>query len=152
MSKVFAKNKRAYFDYEILERYEAGIELFGFEVKAVKTGHISLKGAFVIIKDGEAFLVNATIPPYQPNNTPKDYDPSRTRKLLLKKSEIKSLIGKQKQKGLTLVPLKAYNKRGKIKIEIGLAKAKKKFDKREKIKEREFERERERAMKRTGGV
>jgi SsrA-binding protein len=147
MSKVFAKNKRAYFDYEILEKYEAGIELLGFEVKSIKTGHISLKGSFVIIKDSEAFLLNVYIPPYQAKNTPKSYDPSRTRKLLLKKSEIKSLIGKQKQKGLTLVPLKAYNKRGKIKIEIGLAKSKKKFDKREKIKRREFEREKERALK-----
>jgi len=147
MSKVFAKNKRAYFDYEIFEKYEAGIELYGFEVKSVKTGHLSLKGSFVIIKNMEAFLINAYISPYQANNTPKDYDPLRTRKLLLKKNEIKSLIGKQKQKGLTLVPLKAYNRKGKIKIEIGLAKSKKKFDKREKIKKREFERERERALK-----
>ena len=136
--KVFAKNKRAYFDYEILEKYEAGIELLGFEVKAIKTGHLSLKGSFAVIKNMEVFLINAYIPPYQPNNTPKDYDPLRTRKLLFKKSEIKSLIGKQKQRGLTLVPLRVYNRRGKIKIEIGLAKSKKKIDKREKIKKREF--------------
>lgn len=145
--KVFAKNKRAYFDYEILEKYEAGIELLGFEVKAIKTGHLSLKGSFAVIKNMEVFLINAYIPPYQPNNTPKDYDPLRTRKLLFKKSEIKSLIGKQKQRGLTLVPLRVYNRRGKIKIEIGLAKSKKKIDKREKIKKREFEREKERTMK-----
>ena len=144
------KNKRAYFDYEILEKYEAGIELFGYEVKSIKTGHISLRGSFVIIKKSEVFLLNASISPYQPGNTPKDYDPLRRRKLLLHKNEVKSLIGKSKQKGLTLVPLRVYTKRRKIKIKIGLARAKKKLDKREIIKKREIERESKREIKEMG--
>ena len=141
------KNKRAFFDYEILEKYEAGIELRGFEVKAIKTGHLSLKGSFAAIKNNEAFLFNAQIPPYQPKNTPKDYDQSRTRKLLLRKSEIKNLIGKSKQKGLTLVPVKVYTKQELIKVEIGIGKGKRKIDKREKIKKRESKREIDRTMK-----
>ena len=139
---VLAQNKKAYFDYEILETYEAGIALIGQEVKAIKTGHISLKGSYVVIKNQEMFLIGAYIPPYQPKNAPSDYNPERSRKLLLKKSEIKSLIGKSKQKGLTLMPLKMYTKKGKIKLLFGLAKGKKEYDKREKIKKREFERER----------
>lgn len=140
-------NKRAYFDYEILEKCEAGLVLLGFEVKAIKNGWISLKGSFAVIKDEEAYLLNAHITPYQPQNAPKDYNPLRTRKLLLKKAEIKSLIGKSKKKGLTLVPLKVYTKKGKIKLEIGLAKSKRKFEKREKIKEKDQEREMEREIK-----
>lgn len=145
--KIFAKNKRAFFDYEILEKYEAGIELLGLEVKAIKSGKISLKGAFVIIKNNEVFLINANISPHQPKNTPPNYDPKRKRKLLLKKNEIKYLIGKTKQQGLTLVPLSVYNKRGKIKLEIGVAKSKRKYQKKEKIKEREIKREVEREIK-----
>jgi len=144
---VFAQNKKAYFDYEILETFEAGIVLIGQEVKAIKTGHISLKGSYVVLKDDELFLIGANIPPYQPKNAPKDYQPERSRKLLLRKTEIKSLIGKSKQKGLTLVPLKVYTKRGKIKLLFGLAKGKKEIDKREKIKKREFEKEKERIIK-----
>jgi SsrA-binding protein len=139
---IIAANKRAYFDYQILETYEAGIELLGFEVKSVKTGRINLGGSYVIIRGGQTWLLNADIPPYQPKNIPKDYDSKRTRRLLLKKSEIKNLIGRT-QEGLTLVPLKVYTKgkTGKIKIEIGLAKSRKKADKRELIKKREAERE-----------
>jgi len=144
---LLATNPRAKYDYEILQTYEAGIVLTGFEVKSVKLGRMSLKGAFVNIKDNEVWLLNATIPPYQPKNTPADYDPSRTRKLLLHRSEIKSLIGQIKQKHLTLIPLRVYTKKGKIKIEIALAKGKKKIDKREKIKEREAKRRIERALK-----
>ncbi|MCD6094589.1 SsrA-binding protein SmpB [bacterium] len=140
-------NKRAYFDYEILEKYEAGIELLGNEVKSIKKGQVSLKGSFVIIKKDEVYLLNAHISPYQVKNTPSNYNPFRTRRLLLHKSEIKGLIGKVKQKGLTLVPLKLYTKGGRIKIEIGLARARKKVDKREKIKEREIKREMERVLK-----
>ena len=147
MNKVFAKNKRALFDYEILETFEAGIELRGWEVKAIKTGHISLKGAFVVIKNGEAWLLNANVPPYQPKNTPKDYHPSRTRRLLLTKRELKYLFGKTQEKGLTLVPLKVYNKKGKIKLEIGVAKGKRKPDKREAIKKRELKKEIEKMLK-----
>ncbi len=141
-------NRRAYFDYEILDTYEAGIELLGFEVKAVKTGRINLAGAFAVIKDSETWLLNATISPHQPKNAPSDYDPSRSRRLLLHKSEIKELIGAAAQKGLTIVPLKVYTKHNRVKILIGLARHKKKGDKRETIKKRETEREIERTLKR----
>jgi SsrA-binding protein len=138
---IITTNKRAYFDYQILETYEAGVELRGFEVKAIKTGRANLAGSYVIIRDNQAWLLNADIPPYQPENTPPDYDSKRTRRLLLKKSEIGNLIGRVQEKGLTLVPLKVYTKNRKIKIEIGLAKSKKKMDKRELIKKRDIERE-----------
>jgi len=144
---TLAYNRRATYDYEILEKYEAGLALAGYEVKAIKTGHLSLQGAYVTIKDNQAYLLNATIPPYQPKNTPSDYDPQRTRKLLLHKSEIKSLIGKTKQKGLTLVPLRVYTKRGKIKLEFGLGRGKRKADKREKIIQREVKRKIDRALR-----
>lgn len=140
-------NRRAYFDYQILETYEAGIELLGFEVKAVKTGHMNLAGSYAVIKDNGAWLLNATIPPYQPKNTPADYDPGRSRRLLLHKSEIKELIGKAAQKGLTIVPLRMYTKRGRVKILIGLAKHKKAADKRETIKKRDTEREIRRTLR-----
>jgi SsrA-binding protein len=145
--KEITKNKKAYFNYEILEKLVAGISLLGLEVKSIKSGRISLKATYVVLRNEEAFLIGANIPPYQPKNTPKDYNPERSRKLLLKKSEIKYLIGKTKQKGLTIVPLRVYNIRGKIKLEIGLAKGKKKFDKRRVIKKRESEREIRRALK-----
>ena len=145
--KTLALNKRAKYDYEILEKFEAGLVLQGHEVKSIKTGHISLKGARVIIKDDEAFLINADIPPYQPKNAPKDYKPDRTRKLLLHKKEIKSLIGKGREKGLTLVPIRVYDKKGKLKLEFGIGRSKKKIDKRELIKKREFKREKERKLK-----
>ena len=141
-------NRKARFDYEILETYEAGIELFGFEVKSVKTGRLNLTGSFAVIKDREAWLLNANIPAYQPQNAPADYDPNRSRRLLLHKSEIKELIGKSAQKGLTLVPLKVYTKRNRVKILLGLGKHKKKTDKREQIKKREAVRDIERATKR----
>ncbi len=138
---IISTNKRAYFDYQILETYEAGVELRGFEVKAIKTGRVKLAGSYVVIRNNQAWLLNADIPPYQPANTPPDYDSKRTRKLLLKKSEIKNLIGRVQEKGLTLMPLKVYTKNRKIKIEIGLAKSRKKMDKRELIKKRDIERE-----------
>jgi len=144
---VIIKNKNAYFSYQILEKLEAGVSLIGQEVKSIKSGRISLKGAYVSVRNNEVFLINCTIPPYQPANAPKNYDQTRPRKLLLKKKEIKYLIGKTKEKGLTLVPLKVYTKKGKIKIEIGLAKGKKKIDKREKIKKRDVEREIRRTLK-----
>lgn len=139
--QYIAVNRTASFDYDILETYEAGIELFGFEVKSVKTGHINLTGSFVVIRNQQAVLLNATIPPYQPKNAPIHYEPARNRRLLLRKSEIKELIGKTAQKGLTIVPLKVYNKRGKIKILIGLSRHKNQKDKRETIKKRETQRE-----------
>ena len=140
---IITTNKRAYFDYEILETYEAGIELLGFEVKAIKNNRINLAGSYVIIRNNEALLINADIPAYQPKNAPVDYDSKRTRRLLIKKLEIKSFIGRIQEKGLTLLPLKVYTKSKKnlIKIEIGLARSRKKADKREIIKKREIQRE-----------
>ncbi|MFY9457821.1 MAG: SsrA-binding protein SmpB [Candidatus Spechtbacterales bacterium] len=144
---TLAKNKKAYLDYEILETCEAGIVLAGFEVKSVKLGHISLKGAYVSIKDNEAYLLNAHISPYQPKNMPRDYDPTRSRKLLLKRAEINTLIGKSKSQGLTLLPLSVYAKKGKIKIAIGIGKGKKKHEKRESLKKKTAMKEMDRAMK-----
>lgn len=140
-------NKRAYFDYDILQTIEAGIELLGLETKAVKTGRIDCAGSFVILRNNEAWLVGATIPPYQTKNTPFSYDPQRSRRLLLHSREIKELIGSSQQKGLTIVPLKVYTKGLRVKILIGLARHKKKSDKRETIKRREAEREIDRAKK-----
>ncbi len=145
--KPLAVNRKARYDYEILETFEAGLVLLGHEVKAIKTGKASLKSSFVNIKNSELFLINANIAPYQPKNTPSNYDPERSRKLLLKKSEISSLIVKLKQKGLTLVPIKLHTRRRKIKLQFGLAKGKRQFDKREKIKKREFTREKNRILK-----
>ena len=144
---IIAENRKARYDYNILETIDAGIELKGFEVKAVKNGRINLAGSYAVIRGGEAWLLNADIPAYQPANAPPDYDPQRTRRLLLKKSEIKSLVGRLHEKGLTLAPLKVYIKNRKIKMEIGLAKSRKKADKRELIRQRETKRE---IMKRTG--
>jgi len=132
-----AKNKKALFGYEILEIYEAGLVLKGYEVKSIKAGRMSLKGSYVVIRGGELWLLNASIPPYQPKNTPKDYNPEHSRKLLLTKKEINSLIGKSKQKGLTLVPLEAYNRHRRVKLKFALAKGKKKFDKREALRKKD---------------
>ena len=148
--KIYAENDKAYFNYEILEKFEAGLVLIGSEVKSIKTGKITIKGAYVVIKDGEAYLIGANIPAYQPKNAPPDYDPKRSIKLLLEKAEIDSLIGKSKTAGIALVPLKIYDKNAKIKLEFGVGKGKKKFDKREDIKKRETKREIERELKSRG--
>ena len=145
--KILAENKKAYFNYQILEKFEGGISLIGQEVKSIKTRGMNLAGSYVVLKNEEVFWIGARISPYQPKNIPPDYNPERSRKLLLKKSEIKYLIGKTQQKGLTLIPLLIYTKNGKIKIEFGLAQGRKKFDKRDLIKKREVEREIERALK-----
>lgn len=139
--KIFSENKKALFDYELLERFEAGLVLFGQEVKSIKTGHINLAGSYVTIKNGEPFLVGVKVPPYQPNNAGADYNEERQRKILLNKKEINYLIGKSSQKGFSLIPLKIYEKNGRIKLEFGLAKGKKKYNKKEKIKKRDIERE-----------
>ncbi|KKT82162.1 MAG: SsrA-binding protein [Candidatus Harrisonbacteria bacterium RIFOXYA1_FULL_48_8] len=144
---ALSENRKAYFNYEILETLEAGIELRGYEVKAVKSGRASITGAFATIKDEQIWLTNADIPPYQPKNTPADYDPQRSRRLLLKKSEITYLIGKLQSERLTVVPLKLYNKGGRIKVELGLARGKRKYEKRETIKKRETQREIRRTLK-----
>ena len=143
----YAENRKAQFNYEILEKYEAGIELLGVEVKSVRGGQMSLEGAFVIVRGGEAYLINANIPPYQVKNTPKDYDSLRNRRILLTKKEIIELAGSEKNKSLTIVPISVYNKGRKIKVEIALVKGKKKFDKRETLKKRDTDREIRRAKK-----
>lgn len=145
--KTLSENKKAYFNYLILEKFEAGISLIGQEVKSIKGGRINLAGSYVVLRGEEVYLVGASVPPYQPKNAPADYNPERSRKLLLKKTEIKYLIGKVKERGLTLVPLRMYTKRGKIKLEFGMAKGKKKTDKRELIKKRETERDMKRELK-----
>ena len=135
--KILAENKKARFDYQILETFEAGLVLIGQEVKAIRSGRISLRASYLVFKGPELYLIGANIPPYQPKNASSDYDPERSRKLLLNKSEIKYLIGKTKERGLTLIPLKVYTKYAKIKLEFGVAKGRKKIDKRELIKKRE---------------
>ncbi len=144
--KIVSENRKSSFKYELLEKYEAGISLTGPEIKSVKTGRVNLSDGYVIIKNGEAFLLNVHISPYEKANR-ENKDPFRTRVLLLHKHEIMRLLGKTKEKGLTVIPLKMYLKSGKAKIEIALAKSKKIFDKRSDIKAREQEREIERAMK-----
>ena len=143
-----AENKKIFFDYEVLETLEAGLALRGWEVKSLKNKRGSLPGARVIIRGEEAFLVGLNIPVYQPHNQPKDFEEQRTIKLLLTKKEIKYLEGKAKEKRLTIMPIKLYTKKGKVKLEIGLCKGKKKFEKREKIKKRETEKDIERLFKR----
>ncbi len=142
----YANNSKAGFDYEILETLEAGIVLKGYEVKSVKTGKVSVKGSYVKIFNGEPFLIGATISPYQIANTPPDYDPQRSRKLLLSKKQISVLVGTSQAHGLTLVPLKLYGKKGFIKLLIGIARGKKKYDKRETIKKKDVARAKQRGL------
>lgn len=144
---TYSKNKKVFHDYEILETYEAGIELHGFEVKSVKRGQADLQGGFVIIRGGEAYLTNVTIPAYQKANTPDSYDEQRARRLLLHKKEVAALKETSDQKGLTIVPIKLYNRGGFIKVEIAIVRGKKKHDKREKIKKKEQERKMQRSLK-----
>ena len=146
MNKIYSVNKKGYFDYNILEKFEAGVVLFGQEVKSIKTGHISLTSSYVVFKQshgstGEPYLVGTKVPPYQPNNAGADFGEDRDRKLLLNKKEIDYLMGKVKIKGFSLIPLKIYENNGRIKLEFGLAKGKKKYDKKESIKKRDVQRE-----------
>jgi len=144
--KLIAKNKKAFHEYFILDKLEAGIVLTGTEVKAIREGRLNLKDSYALIKDGEAFLLNCHISPYSHGNT-QNHDPTRIRKLLLHRKEIRKLIGKTQEKGLTLVPLRVYLRRGKIKIELGLARGKKLYDKRETKRRKEMDREVRAAMK-----
>jgi SsrA-binding protein len=136
-------NKSATFNYEILDKYQAGLVLAGHEVKAIKNGQMSLKGSYVTIKGAtpEAFLIKASISTYKKAGPMPSYEPERPRKLLLTRREIDKLTGKLKEKGLTLVPLRVYNKHNLIKLEFALVKPKKKFDKKESIKKREVDRQ-----------
>jgi len=142
-----AENKKAFYDYDILEKFEAGLELFGHEVKSVRGGRMSLLGSFVALNRGAAWLVNACIPPYPKAGPLPGYEERRTRKLLLHRRELLRLAGKLEQSGLTLAPLSVYTKGSRIKIEFGLARGKKKYEKKETIKRREVEREIRRSMK-----
>ena len=134
------RSKKTAFNYEILEKFEAGLELLGHEVKSLRSHHGSLEGAHVIMRGGEAYVVGLNIPPYQPANTPEGYDPERTRKLLLTKKEINHLSGWENKKGFTIIPLAIFEKGKLLKISIAIARGKKKFDKRESIKKRDTER------------
>ncbi len=145
--KIYSENKKAHFDYEILEKYEAGLVLIGQEVKSIKNGHMHLLGSYVVIRNQQPFLIGAKIPPYQPKNAPADYNPEQERKLLLNKKEIDYLIGKVNERGFSLIPLKVYEQNGRIKLEFALAKGKKKFDKKETIKKRDVERDMRRELK-----
>ncbi len=140
-------NKKASFNYEFIERLEAGIELLGTEVKSLRSGNATLEGSYIIIRGGEAFISGMTIPPYQVNNTAKDYEPERLRKLILTKNEIEKLAGIESKKGLTIVPVSMYNKNRKIKVDIAIARGKREFDKRETIKKRDSDREIQRTLK-----
>lgn len=145
--KVITDNRQARYLYEILETYEAGIQLTGTEVKSIRAGKVNLQDGYALIRDGEAWLINGHISPYTSSGQYFNHEPRRTRKLLLHREEIRKLIGKVEQQGLTLVPLKMYLKRGWVKISIGLARGKKLHDKREDIKRRDDQREMQRAMK-----
>jgi len=145
--KIVCQNRKAYHDYEIIETYEAGMVLKGTEVKSLREGRANLKDSYVIIKDGEAYLLNCHISPYSHGNV-MNHDPVRTRKLLLHKKEIEKLMGKASIKGYTIIPLKIYFKGPWAKVEIALAKGKKIYDKRAKIKEKDIQREIQREMAR----
>ena len=145
---VLIDNRKAHFNFEVIEKYEAGIELFGFEVKSIKSGRAILAGAFAIVRGGEVYLMNMQIPPYQVGNTPESYDPTRTRRLLLSKKQINSLASSDGMKGLTLVPFSLYSKGRLVKVELAVVKGKKNYDKRETIKKRDVEREISREYKR----
>ena len=142
----FANNRKAFFDYEILEKFSAGLELEGLEVKSIRAGKISLAGSFIAVRGGEAYLIGADIPAYQPKNAPPDYDATRARKLLLSKTEIEQLREAEDIKGLTIVPLSVYNKGRFLKIDVAIARGKKQFDKRQAIKKRQAEREASRKL------
>jgi len=146
-ARTIAVNKTAFFHYEIVETLEAGVELVGSEVKSIKEGRISLKESFAEVRNAEAFLMNCHVSPYEPANR-FNHDPLRPKKLLLHRRELKRLTGKIKEKGLTLVPTKVIvNDKGRIKLELSLAKGKKAYEKKEAIKERELNRELRAALK-----
>lgn len=147
MTKEIAYNRRAGFDYTLLEHYEAGLALTGGEVKSVKTGHASLKGAFVTVRGNDLYLTNCLIPRYAHAGVKVPHEDTRSRRLLLRKREIRSLIGKAREQGLTLVPIRLYIKRQLVKLEFAVAKGKKEYDKRSDIGKREAKRRIERAMK-----
>ena len=141
-----AENRKAFHDYHVLDTFEAGIALLGTEVKAIREGRVNLRDSFARVEDGEVFLYNVNISPYSLRGY-ADHEPLRRRKLLLHREEIRKLIGKTVEKGMTLVPLRLYFKNGRVKVAVSLAKGKKEYDKRETIKRREADRETRAAMK-----
>lgn len=146
--KVITKNKKAFFDYEILDRLEAGVVLTGDEVKSIRAGHVSLSGSYATFKDGELMLLNCNVAPYEKAYTYKEPDATRTRKLLLHRRELAKLAGLVARRGITIVPLKVYlSEKNLVKIELGVAKHKKAADKKQAIKERDIKRETARALK-----
>ncbi len=148
----YADNRKAHFDYELLDRTEAGIELLGTEVKSIRAGRASLIGAYVVIRGNEAYLLNASIPAFQEKNAPKGYDPMRQRRLLVSAAEIAHLTGIEKTRGLTLIPISLYNYGRSIKLEIAVARGKKNFDKRQSIRRRDDDRSMERTLKYGSGT
>jgi len=147
------EHKKARLNYEVLDTYEAGIELLGPEVKSLRAHQGKLEGAHVVVRPSgragsyEAYIVGMTISPFQPSNTAKDYDPNRTRRLLLGKKELTELAGFEHQKGLTVVPLSVYSKGRYVKLSVAVARGRKKYDKREVLKERDAKREVDRTLK-----
>ncbi len=144
---TLAENKKAKFEYQILDSLEAGLVLFGHEVKSIRNGRMNLMGAYVTISRGGLWLIGSHIQRYPPAGPLPDYDPDRSRRLLLHKREIAKLAGKMEQKGLTLVPLSVYTKGSKIKLSVGLGRGKKLYEKKETIKRREVDREIRRSLK-----
>lgn len=145
--RALVENKKVRLEYDLVEEFEAGMELKGFEVKALRAGLGTLTGARVLIRGNEAYLVGASVSPYQPGNIPKTYDPERTRRLLLSRREIRELEGAESRKGLTLVPVMVYNRGHFLKLRFALARKKKKYDKRATLKERDERRGMERSLK-----
>ncbi|NJK39412.1 MAG: SsrA-binding protein SmpB [Oscillatoriales cyanobacterium RM2_1_1] len=145
--KIVSDNRKARFLYEILETYQAGIALYGTEVKSIRAGRVNMQDGYALIRNGEAWLLNIHISPHEIASGYFNHEPRRNRKLLLHRQEINKLMGQVEQKGLTLVPLKMYLKEGRVKVDIGLAKGKKLHDKREDIKQRDDKRAMQRAMK-----
>jgi SsrA-binding protein len=141
------EHKKARLNYEILEEFEAGLELLGSEVKSLRAGQGKLEGSHIIVRGGEAYAVGMHIPPYQPLNASPDYDPDRSRRLLLNRKELARLGDYESQKGLTIVPLRVYNKGKHLKLAIAAAKGRKNYDKRAVLKERDTKREIERTLK-----
>ena len=144
--KVVSENRKAYLDYHVLETFEAGVVLLGTEVKAIREGRVNLRDSFGKVEGGEVYAMNIHISPYSHRGY-ADHEPLRRRKLLLHKLEIRKLVGKTTERGMTLVPLRLYFKNGRVKVAIGLAKGKKDYDRRETIKRRETERETRAAVK-----
>lgn len=141
------EHKKARLDYEVLEEFEAGLELLGHEVKSLRARHGKLEGSHAIVRGGEAYIVGMHIPPYQAANTSDDYDPERSRKLLLTKKELGNLATYEGQKGLTIVPISVYNKGSKLKVKLAIARGRKNYDKRAVLKKRDTDRDIRRTLK-----